>query len=175
MREERKRKNRETCVVSSPSLFHRGAAEAPAAGFTLLETMIVVAMIGTLSAIAVPVYSNYLEKAKIARCVAEMRILEREVLVFTDEKGNLPVDLAQIGRGDLLDPWGNPYQYLNIAATNGVGQVRKDHNLHPLNSDYDLFSKGKDGRSSPPLTAQWSRDDIIRARDGGFIGLASQY
>jgi len=34
---------------------------------------------------------------------------------------------------------------------------------------------GKDGASVPPLTAKASRDDIIRANDGRFIGLASDY
>jgi general secretion pathway protein G len=53
--------------------------------------------------------------------------------------------------------------------------IRKDHNLHPLNSEFDLYSLGKDGRSSPPLTAQASRDDVIWARDGDFVGLASDY
>jgi general secretion pathway protein G len=44
-----------------------------------------------------------------------------------------------------------------------------------LNSTYDLYSKRKDGQSSSPLTAKASRDDIIRANDGGYIGLASAY
>ena len=34
---------------------------------------------------------------------------------------------------------------------------------------------GKDGQSAPPLTAAKSRDDVIIANDGGFIGLASDY
>ena len=56
-----------------------------------------------------------------------------------------------------------------------MGQARKDHFLVPLNSDYDLYSKGPDGKSSPPLTAEASRDDIIRANDGAYFGLASDY
>jgi general secretion pathway protein G len=53
--------------------------------------------------------------------------------------------------------------------------ARKDKNLHPLNSDFDLYSIGKDGESRQPLTAKWSRDDVVRANDGGFVGLASEY
>ena len=34
---------------------------------------------------------------------------------------------------------------------------------------------GKDGASLGPLTAKESRDDIVRANDGRFIGLASEY
>jgi general secretion pathway protein G len=55
------------------------------------------------------------------------------------------------------------------------GKMRKDRFLVPLNSDYDLYSMGKDGDSRPPLTAQMSRDDIVRASDGAFVGLASDF
>ena len=51
----------------------------------------------------------------------------------------------------------------------------KDKSLHPLNSDYDLYSMGKDGASTGPLTAKASRDDVVRANDGRFIGLAKDY
>ena len=53
--------------------------------------------------------------------------------------------------------------------------MRKDKNLVPLNADYDLYSKGKDGKSQPPLTAKVSYDDIVRANNGGFVDLASKY
>ena len=79
-----------------------------------------------------------------------------------------------IGRAGLEDPWGNPYQYLPIAGT-GKGGFRKDRFLVPINSDYDLYSMGADGASQAPLTAKTSQDDIVRANDGGFIGLASKY
>jgi general secretion pathway protein G len=45
----------------------------------------------------------------------------------------------------------------------------------PLNSDYDLYSSGPDGESRSPLTAAPSRDDIVRANNGGYIGLAGEY
>ena len=45
----------------------------------------------------------------------------------------------------------------------------------PLNSLYDLYSIGKDGKSVPPLTAKASWDDIIMANDGGFVGLAKDF
>ncbi len=45
----------------------------------------------------------------------------------------------------------------------------------PINSRYDLYSVGADGQSTPPLTAKTSRDDIIYANDGGYIGRASGY
>jgi len=45
----------------------------------------------------------------------------------------------------------------------------------PINSDYDLYSKGPDGLSLKPLTAAPSRDDIVRANNGSFIGIAADY
>ena len=53
--------------------------------------------------------------------------------------------------------------------------VRKDHNLVPLNTDFDLYSMGPDGESASPLTAKASRDDIIRANNGSYIGTATNY
>jgi general secretion pathway protein G len=50
------------------------------------------------------------------------------------------------------------------------GTLRKDRNLVPINSDYDLYSLGPDGETRPPLTAGPSRDDIARAADGSFVG-----
>jgi general secretion pathway protein G len=54
-------------------------------------------------------------------------------------------------------------------------KARKDYSLVPLNTDYDLYSRGKDGQSAPPLPATVSQDDVLRANNGGFIGLASTF
>jgi general secretion pathway protein G len=45
----------------------------------------------------------------------------------------------------------------------------------PINTDFDLYSMGPDGRSAPPLTASDSRDDIVRANNGRFVGIAADY
>jgi general secretion pathway protein G len=61
----------------------------------------------------------------------------------------LPEDLADIG--DVApDPWENAYEFLNFnSPVPGVkGKIRKDHNLHPLNSEFDLYSMGADGQSA---------------------------
>jgi len=47
--------------------------------------------------------------------------------------------------------------------------------LVPPNTDYGLYGMGEDGLSRPPLTAKRSRDDIVRADNGRFIGLATDY
>jgi general secretion pathway protein G len=143
-------------------------------GFTLMEVMIAVAILGILAGIAVPNYISYKEKARITTAQKDIQDIAFKVLEFKSDTGVFPATLTVIGQDGRRDPWGNPYEYWPVDAV-PPGHRRKDHALVPINTDFDLFSKGKDGQSSPPLTAQHSRDDIIRANSGGFIGLASDY
>jgi general secretion pathway protein G len=52
---------------------------------------------------------------------------------------------------------------------------RRDRYMFPLNTDYDLFSLGPDGRTSVSLGEKVGLDDIIRANNGGYFGPASEY
>lgn len=142
-------------------------------GVTLLELLITIALIGLLSAVAMPSYQAYMERAKIQ--VAKKDILEISLKLerYLTFKNAYPTTLADLP-DTRLDPWGSPYRYLSMEGAK-VGQKRKDKSLHPLNSDYDLYSMGPDGNSQTPLTAKASRDDIIRANNGGFIGVAEDY
>ncbi len=143
---------------------------------TLLELLLVVAILATLAAIAVAVYLRAKDKAMIVKAIGDIAVLQKEILIYrVDGNGALPRTLDKVGRGFLRDPWGHPYQYLDLTTAKGKGKMRKDRFLVPLNSDFDLYSMGKDGKSKPPLTAKVSRDDIIRANDGAFIGLASDF
>ena len=149
-------------------------------GFTLIELMIAIAIIGTLATIAVPNYIKYKEKALIASAIAEIRLIEKEIENYFADNNVYPESLNDIGKGILIDPWGNPYRYLKIAGMDPKEEgkkdkMRKDHNMVPVNSDYDLYSMGRDGESRAPFTAKHSRDDIVRANDGQYVGLASQY
>jgi general secretion pathway protein G len=89
----------------------------------------------------------------------------------------LPLSLTELNDIPVEDPWGNAYRYLNFGepAPGVQGRIRKDHNLHPLNTEYDLYSMGPDGASNAPLTASASRDDVIWARDGSFVGEAKDF
>ncbi|HKZ03910.1 MAG TPA: prepilin-type N-terminal cleavage/methylation domain-containing protein [Methylomirabilota bacterium] len=143
-------------------------------GLTLIEIMIALAVIATLTGIAVGVYGNVTERSKVAKAIADLQIMDGEIAAFEGEHGRLPTGLAEIGHGSLRDPWGNPYDYLAFDPSN-TGVRRKDRNLVPINSTYDLYSRGRDGATTAPLTAATSQDDVVRANDGGFYGLASTY
>jgi general secretion pathway protein G len=143
-------------------------------GFSLVEVMIVIALIGTLMAIAVPNYIAYREKAKIAQAISDIRNIEKVITNFLVDNNRLPMSLAEIGLGGRQDPWGSPYQYRPVDGT-PKGKLRKDRFLVPVNSDFDLYSMGRDRASVPPFTAKASQDDIVRANDGGYVGLVSEF
>src|SRR3546814_2125030 len=47
--------------------------------------------------------------------------------------------------------------------------------LNPLNSDFDLYSMGKDGVTKSQITNKDSLDDVLRANDGAFVDLAANF
>jgi general secretion pathway protein G len=143
-------------------------------GFTLIEGMMAVAILGVAIAISIPIYDGY--KLKINNAIAIKDIVNIQVAVESYNQANdaYPPSLTAVNMNLLLDPWGNPYQYLNLDGA-PIGQVRKDQALVPINTDYDLYSMGPDGASVAPLTAAMSRDDVVRANDGSFIGVAEDY
>ena len=143
-------------------------------GFTLIELVIVVVIIGVLAGIAMPSYQGMRERAQIAGAIAEIASLQQEIVEFRILNNRMPTDLAEIGRGSDLDPWGQPYSYLDHDGAPEASK-RKDRFLVNVNDDYDLYSLGPDGDTQPPFTDALSRDDVVRANDGGFVGLASVF
>lgn len=147
------------------------------AGYTIVELLAVMVIIGMLAGLGIPKLKQVVEKARTARAIGDIRSVQIDLMALEAQGAPLPADLSGIGRGGMLDPWGRPYVYFPFDTTahgNPPG-ARRDRFLVPLNSTFDLYSVGADGSTALPLTANPSRDDIVRANDGGFIGVASQF
>ena len=145
------------------------------AGLTLVELMLVLAIIGVLAGIAIPKYQDYRERVKQAQAIQDIQMMQLVVKSYADDRGRPPASLAAVGNAGKLDPWGRSYVYLDLTDPRARGKARKDRRLFPLNSDFDLYSRGKDGLSRTQLTSKESLDDIVRANDGAYVGLASKY
>ncbi len=126
------------------------------AGFTLVELLVVLAILGLLVAVATPQVLKYLGRAKVDTANIEMKSLSTALDLFMIDVGRYPnqqegltVLVANTNnlptwRGPYLksttvplDPWGHPYQY-RIPGQHG---------------DYDLFTLGPDGNGSDTQSA----------------------
>jgi len=118
-------------------------------GFTLVEIMVVVVILGILAATIIPQFIGTKHDAKVGTATANIAELESAIERFyihldrhptTQESLNVlmeaPSDGAQTWRGPYIkilrpDPWGNPYQYRNPGVH------------HP--TSFDIWSRGADG------------------------------
>jgi len=147
----------------------------PQRGFTLVEMALVIGIAAMVLWIVVPMAQGDIEKGRVNQAIVEIGTMSTAIRQQIKTKGALPDSLDDAGFGGRTDPWGHPYEYLNLFNSKGNGQARKDKKLAPLNSDFDLYSIGPDGQTAASLVNSKSRDDIVRARDGGFVGLASDF
>jgi general secretion pathway protein G len=158
------------------------ARRAPAArrrasggGFTLIELMIIMALMAIIASIAIPSFVRVFEEARLKRAALDIQMIELDLSDYRRTYDELPTTLDELEARIPLDPWGRPYRYFLFQGPGWRGKARKDRFLVPINSEYDLYSVGKDGETKTPLQNKVSWDDFIRANDGAYLGLGRDY
>jgi len=120
-----------------------GLARLTRSGFTLMEMLVVVAILVVLAGAAVPIYLSYLEDAKVKRARADVETLTSQCQAFKIQHGDYPQGLiiltqpqgnrpAVLKEENLLDPWGREYQ----TTLPGPGQHNQARGLP------DIWSEG---------------------------------
>jgi type II secretion system protein G len=143
-------------------------------GFSLVELLTVIAIIGILAAMVIPAYNNYIDKTRNGRAASEIRTISTEISGYALDKGAYPPSLAvpEINRINFLDPWKRQYVYRLVTdPTSDPIALRDPLNIRQLNSVYDLYCKGQDGNSQADGGAAINVDDIVLFNDGAYIGL----
>ena len=137
-------------------------------GMSLLELTMAIGVVALVASVAVPSVDAYLNRGKAAHAIGDIGTISIQLYRWQSNSRKFPQSLAEAGLSGFVDPWGNPYKYVNV-ATAQPGDVRRDRNGTPINTDFDLYSMGPDGRTGDETDA---RDDIVRANNGQFVGVA---
>ena len=87
-------------------------------GFTLIELMIVVAIVGILAAIAIPAYQDYMTRSKVSECAATLGACKTSIAEFQASENRLPGNTASAGCST------TDSQYCTtMTVANGVGTI----------------------------------------------------
>jgi general secretion pathway protein G len=145
-------------------------------GFTMVELLVVCAIIGVLAMMAIPAFSSIREMAKVARCKSEIRGLELSINGYNLDHGSLPAALDVSVSTNLTDPWGRAYVYYKkIQPDSDPGAYLDTSAGHDLNTDFDLYSLGADGVTTKSVGDPGSMDDIVRGADGAVVAEVKNY
>lgn len=137
-------------------------------GFTLIEVMVVVVILGILAAVVVPNIMNKPDEARVSKAKQDVRALEAALNAYKLDNYDYPsteqglAALVKKPSGNPpakhwngpyvkkvpMDPWHNPYQYMNPG----------------VHGDIDIFSTGKNVNSPDDDIGNWNLDEHISVK-----------
>src|SRR6187551_3543621 len=91
-------------------------------GFTLIELMIVVAIVGILAAIALPAYQDYVVRSKMSEAVAALAACKTSISEYASTKGSFPADEAAAGCSTLVTQYVASLTVANTGAATATSQ-----------------------------------------------------
>lgn len=106
-------------------------------GFTLLEMLIVISIVGVLAAVAVPRFTNAVALANTARIQSDLQVLNAAVVMYQTEKGTDPTKIEDLGNY-VLD-------IANVKPPKGECRLKDGTSLKVTATSYALISDAKDG------------------------------
>ncbi|BAO43531.1 pilin [Thiolapillus brandeum] len=104
-------------------------------GFTLIELMIVVAIVGILAAIAIPAYKDYTVRAKVSECAATLSACKASVTEFYNSKTHFPANVTSSGCSTNASQW---CQNLTVSNAGAMTVVVKAATGVPANCNLVL-------------------------------------
>lgn len=114
-------------------------------GFTLIELMIVIAIIGILAVIALPAYQDYTARAQVSEAISLMEGQKSAVVEYYADKGKWPTNNAQAGIAVATDIKGKYVAQVAVGANGALTATMK-------NTDVNNDIKGKTVVLSPDVT-----------------------
>ena len=145
----------------------RGTMDRRTEGFTLVEILLVVVIIGVLAAMVVPNFAGKKSKAQQAAAVADIEanlavaldMYEMDVGRFPTTEQGLKALIEVPSTPPVPDDWGGPYLKKKVIPTDPWGQEYFYRSPGTYNQEgYDLFSLGADGVESDDDIINWQKD-----------------
>lgn len=134
-------------------------------GFTLIELMIVIAIVAILVALAVPAYQDYTIRAKVGECINGAAVAKLQISEYFQTTGNFPVDAAEAGAAspagqtaEFCDGWTYP-------GNDGAGSFDVLVNQTGVGAPAGPITPNLRGQANPDGGVDWECNQGLTAEE----------